>query len=53
MEKNNLGAYSNYDKCVPCVFMSFHGCTHPYRDEIGDVNGCIYFANAREEREDE
>ncbi len=51
--ENNLGAYANYDKCIPCVFMSFHGCTHPYRDEIGDVNGCIYFADAQKERDND
>lgn len=51
--ENNLGAYSNYDKCIPCVFMSFHGCTHSYRDEIGDVNGCEYFADAQKERDNE
>lgn len=51
--ENNLGAYANYDKCIPCVFMSFHGCTHLYKDEIGDVNGCVYFADAQKERENE
>ena len=53
MKKKDLGAYANYDKCIPCVFMSFHGCTHPYRDEIGDVNGCVYFADAQKERDNE
>ena len=52
-EAPNLGAYANYDKCIPCVYMSFHGCTHPYRDEIGDVNGCVYFADAQKERDND
>lgn len=49
----DLGVYANYDKCVPCGYMTFHGCIHPYKDEIGDVNGCEYFADVRKERENE
>ena len=41
-------AYVNYKACVPCAYMSFHGCTHPLRDSIGDVNGCKYFDSGKE-----
>ena len=51
MSNKNYGAYANYDKCVPCIFMSFHGCTHPLKDNIGDVNGCVYFIDVQKERE--
>lgn len=53
LKEKDFGAYANYDKCVPCVYMSFHGCTHPFKDDIGDVNGCVYFADVRKERGDD
>lgn len=43
MQSSDWDPYAKYDKCVPCAYMSFQGCTHPYHDDIGDVNGCEYF----------
>lgn len=34
LKEEDLGAYANYDKCVPCVYMSFHGCTRPFKDDM-------------------
>ena len=47
------GVYANYEACIPCAYMTFHGCIHPCRDDIGDVNGCEYFVDALEEREND